>query len=457
MRHIAQLLGYPMKFSSYSFTPEILRALDACNYDQMTPVQQQAIPAAGRGKDILANAQTGTGKTAAFALPILQQIADTPKDIHSGSVRALILVPTRELAAQVTDNIKAYSQFMELNVVSIYGGVKMETQTKQLKQGVDVLVATPGRLLEHLQLNHTNLANVEHLVLDEADRMLDMGFITDIRKILESISNDFQTMLFSATLSQQMKHLANELLTSPVIVSASKENSTASTIKHVIHPVEQRRKQELLSELIGTKNWKQVLVFVNTKEAANNIVKELKLDGIKADVCHGDKGQGARRRALTEFKEGKIRALVATDVAARGLDVQGLKYVVNYDLPFLAEDYIHRIGRTGRAGETGNAVSFVCREEEHGLADIEAMIGYKIEREVVKGYEVSNRDRLIADISGRASHERRQPRRNKAVGEEKVEHKPKTTAPTKKASKGKHRKTSAKLHRKGNVAAPKQR
>jgi len=442
-----------MKFASYSFAPEILRALEACNYQQMTPVQQQAIPAAGRGQDILANAQTGTGKTAAFALPILQQIADNPKDNKPGTVRALILVPTRELAAQVSDNIKAYSQFLNFNVVNVYGGVKMETQTKQLREGVDVLVATPGRLLEHLQLANTNLSQVEHLVLDEADRMLDMGFITDIRKILESMTaNKYQTMLFSATLSAQMKHLANELLTSPVKVSATKENSTAETIKHVIHPVEQRRKQELLSELIGTKNWKQVLVFVNTKEAADNIVKELKLDGIKAAVCHGDKGQGARRRALTEFKEGKIRALVATDVAARGLDVQGLQFVVNFDLPFLAEDYVHRIGRTGRAGEAGNAVSFVCREEEHGLADIEAMIGHKIERQMVKGYEVSNRERLIADISGRSAHERRQPRRNKAVGEEKPEHKPKTTKPTKKASAGKHRKTSAKLHRKGNTA-----
>ena len=440
-----------MKFSSYSFTPEILRALDACNYDKMTPVQQQAIPAAGRGKDILANAQTGTGKTAAFALPILQQIATNPKVMHPGNVRALILVPTRELAAQVSANIAAYSQFMSLNVVSVYGGVKMETQTKLLKQGVDILVATPGRLLEQLQLCNTNLANVEHLVLDEADRMLDMGFITDIRKILAAMSSGFQTMLFSATLSSQMKHLANELLTNPEIVSASKENSTAATIKHIIHPVEQRRKQELLSELIGSNNWKQVLVFVNTKSAADNIVKELKLDGISADVCHGDKGQGARRRALTEFKEGKIRALVATDVAARGLDVQGLKYVVNFDLPFLAEDYVHRIGRTGRAGEAGNAVSFVCREEEHGLADIEMLIGHKIERKTVKGYEVSNRDRLIADISGRASHERRQPRRNKAVGEEKPEHKPKTTAKTKKPAKAKHRKTSAKQYRKGNA------
>jgi ATP-dependent RNA helicase RhlE len=439
-----------MKFSSYSFTPEILRALDACNYEQMTPVQQQAIPAAGRGKDILANAQTGTGKTAAFALPILQQIADSPKEIHSENVRALILVPTRELAAQVTENIAAYSQFMSLNIVSVYGGVKMETQTKQLKQGVDVLVATPGRLLEHLQLCNTNLSHVEHLVLDEADRMLDMGFITDIRKILECMPKNFQTMLFSATLSAQMKHLANELLSNPVIVSASKENSAATTIKHVIHPVEQRRKQELLSELIGTNNWKQVLVFVNTKEAANNIVKELKLDGIKADVCHGDKGQGARRRALTEFKEGKIRALVATDVAARGLDVQGLNYVVNFDLPFLAEDYVHRIGRTGRAGEAGNAVSFVCREEEHGLVDIEMLIGHKIERKTVKGYEVSNRDRLIADISGRSAHERRQPRRNKAVGEEKPTQKPKSTGP-KKPAKAKHRKTSAKQHRNGNA------
>ncbi len=436
-----------MKFSSYSFSSEILRALDACGYDQMTPIQQQTIPAAGRGKDILANAQTGTGKTAAFALPILQQISDTPKALSPGNVRALVLVPTRELAAQVTDSIKAYSQFLSLNIVSVFGGVKMESQTRALKAGVDVLVATPGRLLEHLQLCNTNLSNVEHLVLDEADRMLDMGFISDIRTMMQAMGKEHQTLLFSATLSAQMKHLAAEILNNPSVISASKENSTAKTVKHVIHPVEQRRKKELLSELIGVNNWQQVLVFVNTKESADSIVKELKLDGIKAAVCHGDKVQSARRRALTEFKDGKIRALVATDVAARGLDVQGLKYVINFDLPFLAEDYVHRIGRTGRAGESGNAVSFVCREEEHYLAEIEAMIGHKIERQQIPGYKVSSREKLIADISSKPAHERRKPRKNKGEGEVKKARRPKAKT---KPAKQKHRKTSAKPFRNKN-------
>ena len=399
-----------MKFESFSFAPEILRAIAECGYQSMTPVQKQAIPAIRRGEDVLASAQTGTGKTAAFAVPILQKMCENPKDTLPSNTRTLILTPTRELAAQVADNISAYSKHLNVTVLTIYGGVKMDSQSQKLKRGADVIVATPGRLLEHIVACNLSLSNVEFLVLDEADRMLDMGFSADIQKILQAVNKKRQNMLFSATFSNEVKKLANDMLDRPKVITVDKQNTTAATISQVIYPVEQRRKRELLSELIGTKNWRQVLVFTATRDAADTLVKELNLDGITSGVVHGEKAQGSRRRALREFVEGKLRVLVATEVAARGLDIQNLEYVVNYDLPFLAEDYVHRIGRTGRAGKTGVAISFVSREEERTLADIEKLIGQKIRRITVPGYEVGSREMLLKQIEKRRSFAKKQQR-----------------------------------------------
>ncbi|RTR40921.1 DEAD/DEAH box helicase [Shewanella canadensis] len=399
-----------MRFESFSFAPEILRAISECGYQKMTPVQQEAIPAIRRGQDVLASAQTGTGKTAAFALPILQKMFDTPTETQRSNTRALILTPTRELASQIADNIKDYSKYMQVSVLTIYGGVKLETQAQKIKRGADIIVATPGRLLEHLQACNLNLSNVDFMVLDEADRMLDMGFIADIQKILQAVNKNRQNLLFSATFSSAVKKLANDMLVKPKLISVDSQNSTADTVSQVVYPVEQRRKRELLSELIGKKNWQQVLVFTATRDAADKLVKELNLDGITSAVVHGEKAQGNRRRALREFKEGKVRALVATEVAARGLDIQGLEYVVNYDLPFLAEDYVHRIGRTGRAGKSGVAISLVSREEERTLADIEKLIGKQLRRITVPGYEVGSRELLIKQIQKRRSFAKKQQR-----------------------------------------------
>ncbi|PSW20124.1 RNA helicase [Photobacterium sanctipauli] len=410
-----------MSFASQNFSQEIVRALDECGYEKLTPIQQQAIPHARRGNDILANAQTGTGKTAAFSLPIIQQILDKPKAASRFNIRALILAPTRELAAQIAKNIEDYTKYTDIKVAAIYGGTKMGTQEKKLEQGLDILVATPGRLLEHMELSNVSLANLEFLVFDEADRMLDMGFISDIRLIMGDVRSQPQTMLFSATTSSQMNKLASEILRKPKRISASTENATADTVAHVVYPVDEDRKRELLSELIGKKNWQQVLVFVNYKETANELVKELKLDGIKAVLCHGDKAQSARRRALDEFKEGKARVMVATEVAARGLDIQGLPHVVNYDMPFLAEDYVHRIGRTGRAGMQGHAVSFVSREEELTLVQIEKLIKQRIRRIQLAGYEPKSRDALLEKMHSKPAFKDRRGRTNNPTAQSDAE------------------------------------
>ncbi|WP_298771974.1 DEAD/DEAH box helicase [uncultured Shewanella sp.] len=403
-----------MRFESFSFAPEILRAISECGYQKMTPIQQQAIPAIRRGQDVLASAQTGTGKTAAFALPILQKMLDNPSDTHRSNTKALILTPTRELAAQVAQNISDYSKHLNISIITLYGGVKMDSQAVKLKRGADIIVATPGRLLEHLTSCNLSLSNLDFLVLDEADRMLDMGFSQDIQKILQVANSKRQNLLFSATFSSAVKKLANDMLIKPNVISADKQNTTAATVSQAIYPVEQRRKRELLSELIGTKNWQQVLVFTATRDAADVLVKELNLDGIPSSVVHGEKAQGSRRRALREFKEGKVRVLVATEVAARGLDIPDLEYVVNYDLPFLAEDYVHRIGRTGRAGKSGVAISFVSREEERTLADIEKLIGQKLRRITIPGYEVGSRDLLIKQLQKRRSFAKKQQRDDNA-------------------------------------------
>ncbi|MFB2778523.1 DEAD/DEAH box helicase [Shewanella mangrovisoli] len=399
-----------MRFESFSFCPEILRAISDCGYQKMTPIQQQAIPAIRRGQDVLASAQTGTGKTAAFALPILQKMVENPSETLKSNARVLILTPTRELAAQVADNVEAYSKYLNFSVLTIYGGVKVETQAQKLKRGADIIVATPGRLLEHLTACNLSLSSIDFLVLDEADRMLDMGFNADIQKILQAVNKKRQNLLFSATFSSAVKKLANDMMVKPQVISADKQNTTADTVSQVVYPVEQRRKRELLSELIGKKNWQQVLVFTATRDAADTLVKELNLDGIPSEVVHGEKAQGSRRRALREFVSGKVRVLVATEVAARGLDIPSLEYVVNFDLPFLAEDYVHRIGRTGRAGKSGVAISFVSREEERTLADIEKLIGQKIRRITVPGYEVGSRDLLLKQLQTRRSFAKKQQR-----------------------------------------------
>ena len=404
-----------MNFKSFSFAPELIQALDELNYHTLTPIQRGAIPAVRKGKDVLASAQTGTGKTAAFALPLIQKLSET---VHSPSnaPRALILAPTRELAEQIANNVKDLAKYTSLKTVCLFGGVNLAGQANGLKDGVDIVVATPGRLLDHIRLGNLSLAQVNHLVLDEADRMLDMGFITDMQTVIKGCAEERQILLFSATFPAAIKQFASKVLKQPEIVRVDQTNSTADTVQHVVYPVEERRKQELLSELIGKKNWQQVLVFVNMKETADELVKELNLDGITAAVCHGDKTQGNRRRALSDFKAGKVRVLVATEVAARGIDIDGLPRVINIDLPWLAEDYVHRIGRTGRAGNEGQAISFVSREEENTLFEIETLIGQKIKREYLPGYEVSNREVLIDKIGKKPSHLRRS-RTNKPSGQ----------------------------------------
>ncbi|MDN3680133.1 DEAD/DEAH box helicase [Vibrio tapetis subsp. quintayensis] len=401
-----------MSFSSQHFSSEIVQALTECGYEKLTPIQKQAIPHARRGHDILANAQTGTGKTAAFALPIIQQILDKPQTSKRHQARALILAPTRELVAQIAQNIEDYTKYAEVSVAAIYGGVKMSSQERKLEAGTDILVATPGRLIEHIESNNVSLVNLEFLVFDEADRMLDMGFISSIETLMSGVASKPQTMLFSATFSAQMNQLATQILRQPKRISVDRENVTAETVAHVVYPVDQERKHELLSELIGKKNWQQVLVFVNYKETANTLLKELKLDGIKAVLCHGDKAQSARRRALDEFKEGKARVMIATDVAARGLDIQNLPHVVNFDMPFLAEDYVHRIGRTGRAGQRGHAVSFVSREEELTVQQVEILIGHRIHRVELTGYEPANRDALLQKMHSKPAFKNRKTRTN---------------------------------------------
>ena len=392
-----------MIFSSLDLAPEIQQALDACGYSEMTAIQQQAIIPARRGKDILANAQTGTGKTAAFALPILQQMSDRPQPTLAGSPRALILTPTRELAEQLEETIRRYAQFMPLTIKALYGGVKISAQEKKLKAGIDIVIATPGRLLELMDKGKIKLSAVQFVVLDEADRMLDMGFISDVNALLEKTPKKRQTLLFSATISQAVKALANKLLNNHQLVSVARQNAIANTIEHVVYPVGEHQKAELFVELIEQHNWFKVLVFTSTRAQADALLAKLKPAKIKAALCHGDKSQGARRRAIADFKADKIQVLIATEVAARGLDIQGLDHVVNYNLPYLAEDYVHRIGRTGRAGSKGQAISLVSREEERTLNNIERLIGEPVKRIKMPGYSVGNREKILSNLAEKST------------------------------------------------------
>ncbi|MFZ6722979.1 DEAD/DEAH box helicase [Undibacterium sp. Ji49W] len=377
-------------FNELGLSENIVRAVSEQGYTSPTPIQQQAIPAVIKGGDLLAGAQTGTGKTAGFTLPILQRLstsANAPKDKTSRRpIRALVLTPTRELAAQVEESVNTYGKYVPLNSGVIFGGVGINPQIKLLKQGVDILVATPGRLLDHHQQGTIDLRHIEILVLDEADRMLDMGFIHDIKKVLAILPSKRQNLLFSATFSDEIKALADRLLDNPAMIEVARRNSTVEVIAQKVHPVDRDKKHPLLAHLIKTHQWSQVLVFTRTKHGANKLVEQLIKDGIAAMAIHGNKSQSARTKALAEFKDASLTVLVATDIAARGIDIDQLPHVVNYDLPNVPEDYVHRIGRTGRAGATGEAVSLVCVDEFKLLADIEKLIKRQIPQEIIDGF-----------------------------------------------------------------------
>ncbi len=382
-----------MKFSALGLDPRIQQALEARGYLTMTPVQEQAMIPARRGKDLLVNAQTGTGKTAAFAVPVLQQMLDHPREVMTGKARALILTPTRELAEQLAETIGAYAQFLPLRITAVYGGVKMGGQANQLKAGVDILIATPGRLLEHVESEHISLQDVDFVVLDGAHRMLDLRFMNDAQKLMAENAKKHQTLLFSATTTSAMNELAHKILISHQEIRVTKANITADTVEHVVYPVNEDRKMDLFMTLLEEHNWYQILVFTSTRKQADHLLVRLKKAGIATAICHGEIGQGSRRRALADFKSAKIQVLIATEVAARGLDIKGLDYVLNYNLPYLPEDYVHRIGRTGRAGHSGHAISFVCPEEAHTLERIERVIGGEVKRLHKKGFETIERER----------------------------------------------------------------
>jgi ATP-dependent RNA helicase RhlE len=375
-----------MTFSTLGLSEPLLRAVSGQGYKIPTPIQLQAIPAVLSGRDLMAAAQTGTGKTAGFTLPLLQRLSKGER-VQANAVRALVLTPTRELAAQVGESVATYGKHLPLRSAVIFGGVSINPQMMVLRRGVDVLIATPGRLLDLYNQNAVKFSQLEMLVLDEADRMLDMGFIRDIRKIMALLPKRRQTLMFSATFSDDIRGLAQDLLHNPAFVEASPRNAAANTVKQWVHPVDQKRKPELLSHLVRHHGWEQVLVFTRTKHGANRVAAKLEQDGITAAAIHGNKSQGARTRALADFKKGEVRVLVATDIASRGLDIEQLPQVVNFDLPNVAEDYVHRIGRTGRAGSNGQAVSLVSIDEKQLLSGIEKLIRQVLPREMVDGFE----------------------------------------------------------------------
>jgi len=379
-----------MNFSELGLSEALLRAVADRGYTVPTPIQAQAIPAVLEGVDLLAGAQTGTGKTAGFVLPMLQRLSTRPSPYVQQvrkPLRALILTPTRELAAQVEESIRVYGKHLKLTSMVLFGGVGLGPQTTQLKRGVDILVATPGRLLDHQGQGNVNFSHIECFVLDEADRMLDMGFIPDVKRVLALLPKKRQNLLFSATFSDEIKALAAKLLDHPRVIEVTPRNSTVDAIAQRVHPVNREQKAQVLAWLIGTQRWKQVLVFTRTKHGADKLVKSLHADGIGAVALHGNKSQNARTRALADFKSGVIEVMVATDIAARGIDIDQLPHVVNYDLPNVPEDYVHRIGRTGRAGNEGEAISLVCVDEHIFLRDIERLIKRSIPKETLPGFE----------------------------------------------------------------------
>jgi len=380
-----------MKFADLGLSEQLLDAIELQGYSEPSPIQEKAIPHIIDGKDVMAAAQTGTGKTAGFTLPILHRLKNNPKPHGNGNqARCLILTPTRELAAQIHASVETYGQNLKIKSAVVFGGVKINPQMKRLRGGVDVLIATPGRLLDLHSQNAIQFDKLEVLVLDEADRMLDMGFIHDIRRIIKLLPKKRQTLLFSATFSNDIRELARKIVYKPVEVSVSPANSTVDTVKQRLIAVEKADKTRVLSQIISDNDWFQVLVFSRTKHGANRLATQLSKKGIEAAAIHGNKSQGARTRALAEFKAGKVRVLVATDIAARGIDIDQLPHVVNFDLPQVAEDYVHRIGRTGRAGATGEALSLVAHDEYKQLCDIERLIKKEVPRDVLSGYEPKN-------------------------------------------------------------------
>jgi len=408
-----------MSFEELGLSAELLRAVADQGYSTPTPVQRLAIPPILKGRDIMARAQTGTGKTAGFTLPLLQRLSGAARNRKKRKVRTLILTPTRELAAQVRESVRTYGRHLPLSSAAVFGGVGFGPQAQALRRGVDVLVATPGRLLDHLSQRTVDLSHVEILVLDEADRMLDMGFIHDIRKILAVLPRTRQNLLFSATLSREIQTLADKFLDSPSRIEVAPEKPAADRVSQVVHLVDRDRKTALLSHRIVSEAWEQVLVFTRTKRGADRLTRKLCQDSIAAVAIHSDKSQGARTRALADFKRGAIRVLVATDIAARGLDIEQLPHVVNFELPHVPEDYIHRIGRTGRAGKEGQAISLVSSEERKLLQGIERLLKRGVPKAIVSGFEPTagraseprpQRSRVRTDTAARRPRANRPPR-----------------------------------------------
>ena len=400
-----------MTFETLGLSDELLRAVRASGYTSPTPIQAQAIPAILKGTDVMGAAQTGTGKTAGFVLPILQALSNRPA-VKSNRTRALVITPTRELAAQIQDSISTYGKYLKLRSTVVFGGVNINPQMMKLRRGVDVLVATPGRLLDLYQQNAVSFSDTEILVLDEADRMLDMGFIHDIKKIMALLPKRRQNLMFSATFSNEIRQLAKGIINNPVEIDVAPRNSTVDIISQRVHPVDKARKAELLSHLIRTGNWYQVLVFSRTKHGADRLVRRLSRDNIHAAAIHGNKSQPQRTKALASFKQNKIQVLVATDIAARGIDIDQLSHVVNFDLPNVPEDYIHRIGRTGRAGASGEAISLVSADEIKQLQDIERLMKRKIEREEIDDFEPGH----IVPESKPAPHKHQRKKVGKKTG-----------------------------------------
>ena len=405
-----------MSFKNLGLSDSLLKAISEKGYETPTPIQQKAIPRILEGKDVLASAQTGTGKTAGFTLPMLQKLANA-KQMHKRPVRALVLTPTRELAAQVYDDVKTYSKYVDIRSTVIFGGVNANPQIRTMKQGVDILVATPGRLLDLHNQGVFSLKSVEFLVLDEADRMLDMGFARDINKILALLPKRRQNLLFSATFSKEIKKLANSFLYQPVLVEATPENTTAEKVDQLIFKTDKAKKTDLVIKLISEGNWQQVLIFTRTKHGANRLAQKLDKAKITSAAIHGNKSQGARTKALANFKSGNVRVLVATDIAARGLDIPLLPHVINYELPNIPEDYVHRIGRTGRAGASGEAISIVSVDEFEYVRAIEKLLGERLDQKTIPGFEVTENLQEVLDkkAENKAANQRgrKQSRNNK--------------------------------------------